>query len=124
MKTIMMILISSICISASEPILIPMRATAYCQTGYTASGEYTRYGVCATGNRKLIGNVAVMYQRLPDGTKGKCIGTYEILDTGCKDNVIDVWKPDLTECQEFMDLVYEDECKGKIYVELRKDYGE
>lgn len=98
-----------------------MHATAYCQTGYTASGEYTRDGICATGNKALMGNVAVLYQRLPDGSRGEYIGTYEILDTGCKDNVIDVWCADLDKCQEFMDIVYEDGCKGHVWVELRKE---
>ena len=119
MKEILAI-ISAVHLIVSQPILIPMNATAYCQTGYTASGEWTRDGICATGNRELMGNIAVLYQRLPDGSKGKYIGTYEILDTGCKKNVIDVWCEDLDKCQEFMDLVYEDGCKGKIYVELRK----
>lgn len=120
MKEIIAILISSICITSSEPILLPMNATAYCDTGYTASGEYTREGICATGIPHLMGNQAVIYQRLPSGEKGKYIGTYDILDTGCKKSVIDVWQPSLSECQSFMDLVYEDECKGKIFVEIRR----
>lgn len=115
---ILMILIS---ISvAAKPIYLPMSATAYCLTGTTASGTSTRYGVCATGNKALLGNEAILYQRLPDGSKGRYIGTYIIEDTGCSNNVIDVWKPDLVECQEFMDLVYEDGCQGKIWVELRR----
>lgn len=120
MTEIIVAIITSICLTASQPIYIPMCATAYCQTGYTASGEWTRDGICATGNRELMGNIAVLYQRLPDGSKGKYIGTYEILDTGCKENVIDVWCEDLEKCQDFMDLVYEDGCKGKVLVELRK----
>lgn len=105
---------------AAKPIYLPMHATAYCLTGTTASGTTTRYGVCATGNKNLIGNEAILYQRLPDGSKGKYIGTYIIEDTGCSDHVIDVWKPNITECQEFMDLVYQDGCKGQIWVELRR----
>lgn len=115
------ILMTLISIAVSvKPIMLPMNATAYCLTGATASGTNTRYGVCATGNRNLIGNEAILYQRLPDGSKGRYIGTFIIEDTGCAESVIDVWKPNLTECQEFMDLVYQDGCKGKIWVELRK----
>lgn len=116
-------LILSILISisvAAQPIYLPMHATAYCLDGTTASGMHTTYGVCATGNRALLGNEAILYQRLPDGSKGKYIGTFIIEDTGCSDCVIDVWRPNLTECQEFMDLVYEDGCQGKIWVELRR----
>lgn len=119
MNAIITAIITSVIVSV-KPILLPMHATAYCQTGYTASGMYTEYGVCATGNRALIGNEAIVYQRLPDGSKGKYIGTYLIADTGCSNSVIDVWQADLSECQDFMDIVYADDCKGHIYVELRR----
>lgn len=119
MSELLIAILTSILVSA-KPIELPMHATAYCLTGTTASGTQTRYGVCATGNKKLLGNEAIIYQRLPDGSKGKYIGTFIIEDTGCSESVIDVWKPNITECQEFMDLVYEDGCKGQIWVELRR----
>lgn len=71
--------------------------------------------------QNLMGKTIILYQRLPDGSKGKEIGTYEIADTGCKKNVIDVWQPNLEECQKFMNLVYEDGCKGKIYYEVKEE---
>lgn len=119
MNELIVAILTSVLVAA-KPIELPMNATAYCLTGTTASGTQTNYGVCATGNRMFLGNEAVLYQRLPDGSKGRYIGTFIIEDTGCAESVIDVWKPDLTECQEFMDLVYEDGCKGRIWVEIRK----
>ncbi|MCQ2609028.1 MAG: hypothetical protein MJ197_10135 [Bacteroidales bacterium] len=119
MSEFILTIITSI-VLAAKPVYIPMNATAYCLTGTTASGMQTKYGVCATGNKKLMGNEAVLYQRLPDGSKGKYIGTFLIADTGCANSVIDVWKPDIDECQEFMEVVYADGCKGQIWVELRK----
>lgn len=101
---------------ASE--LTRARATAYCLKGITASGEEVRNGICAVSDKSLIGQILIMYQRLPDGNVGKLIGIYEIKDTGCKEGVIDVWHEDLEQCQEFMNLVYEDGCKGRIYVQI------
>lgn len=104
--------------SCGSADLYEMHATAYILTGRTASGEYTRHGICATGRREWLGKKARIFQRLPDGTVGKELGEYDILDTGCKRNVIDVWCDGIDEAQAFMDLVYEDRCKGKIYVQL------
>lgn len=108
----------SISASAEDTGLIKMRATAYKLQGVTASGQPVRYGVCATGRSEWLGKTVVMYQRLPDGSVGELIGIYECLDTGCSQYVIDVWKPDLDECQAFMDRVYEDGCNGKVYIQL------
>lgn len=107
----------------AEEILNKGYATAYCLKGTTASGQKVRTGLCAMNSKVvkeqgLMGKNVALYQRLPDGEKGKLIGVYEIADTGCKKNVIDVWMPDLNRCQEFMNLVYEDGCKGKIYYEV------
>lgn len=103
---------------AIQPMTIPepMHATAYCLDGITASGEYVRDGICATGDKSHIGEVAVLYQRLPDGTRGDYIGTYDVRDCGCHENVIDVWCANLEECKQFMNRVYENGAKGKIYV--------
>lgn len=98
-------------------------ATAYCLPGTTASGLPVQDGICAM-NRKLVkendlfGKYVVLYQRLPDGSVGEEIGTYLIADTGCKKTVVDVWCSDLKKCQEFMNRVYEDGCKGKIYYQI------
>lgn len=101
-----------------QPVLTKARATAYCLQGTMSNGEEVRSGTCAVSDRKMIGKTLIMYQRRPDGTVGKMIGIYEICDTGCKKGVVDVWQPDLTECQNFMNLVYEDGCKGKVYIQI------
>lgn len=106
-----------------EIVLIKARATAYCLQGITASGQEVRKGICASGNKDYFGKTVVMYQRLPDGTIGEIIGIYEVLDTGCNKHVIDVWCPDLDECQEFMNRVYEDGCQGKVFIQIKEGDG-
>ena len=98
--------------------MLKMRATAYCLQGTTYTGKKVRRGIAATGNKKLLGMTAVVYQRLPDGSMGDLIGIYEIEDTGCKETVLDVWCEDLDACQEFMDSVYEDGCQGRVWCEI------
>ena len=107
-----------------DTTLIKGYATAYHQTGIMRSGKYTRDGVCA-GSIDYMNCVVVMYQRLPDGSIGDYIGTYECLDTGGtrglrNGKVIDVWRPDLNGCQDFMDSVYEGGCNGKVYFQIIK----
>lgn len=104
-------------------------ATAYCLKGTTASGLPVQAGVCAMNKQvvkeqNLMGKYVVLFQRLPDGTAGKEIGTYLIADTGCKKNVVDVWCSDLEKCKEFMNLVYEDGCKGKIFYQIVEEENE
>ncbi len=117
--TLLTLVISTINVNADseEPNLIKAHATAYCLPGKTASGTEVREGICAMSDSSLIGMTAVVYQRLPDGNIGDYIGTYEIEDTGCSDNVIDVWCTE-EDCQGFMDSVYENGCKGKVYVQI------
>lgn len=100
--------------------ILPANATAYCIEGITKSGEYTRDGICA-GKEEWIGKRILIFQKLPDGKIGEFIGEYEVKDTGGTDGlrngtVVDIWKPDLESCQEFMNLVYEDNCYGKVYI--------
>jgi len=101
-----------------QPEMYEMHATAYILTGTTASGEETRDGICASGRREWIGKTVIVYQRNTDGSLGSYIGTYEVLDTGCKKNVIDVWCDGMPEAKKFMKRVYENGCKGKIYVQV------
>lgn len=103
--------------ASNEPALIKMRATAYCLEGITVSGTEVRKGICATSDRSLLGKTAIIYQRLPDNEVGEIIGIYEIQDTGCREHVIDVWFPE-SECQDFMNRVYEDGCQGKVWVQI------
>ncbi len=107
---------------AAEPELQMMRATAYIgPTGTTCSGKPVYRGI-AGANKRHVGQTAIVYQRLPNNKIGKIIGIYEVEDTGDtqginNDNVIDIWCPDLDECQEFMNKVYENGCQGKVFVQ-------
>lgn len=106
-----------------EPTLVKMRATAYPDTGNpTKSGTMPHYGT-AGGRTDMIGKTIIMYQRLPNGEVGEIIGIFEIEDDGTakgarEGHVIDVWKPNKAECQEFMNRVYEDDCGGKVWVQF------
>lgn len=109
-----------------EPTLVKMRATAYPDTGkLTYSGTKPHYGT-AGATKDMIGKTVIMYQRLPNNEVGEIIGIYEIEDTGSakgatNGHVIDVWQPNLDECQEFMNRVYEDNCQGKVWVQIIED---
>lgn len=98
------------------------RATAYCLSGKTASGEEVREGICA-GKKEWLGKTIYIYKRLPDDSIGDLIGIYECLDTGGtkairNGKVVDIWCEDYSSCKEFMNLVYEDDCAGKIYIQV------
>lgn len=109
-----------------EPTLVKMRATAYPDTGnLTYSGTKPHYGT-AGGRKDMIGKTIIMYQRLPNDEVGEIIGIFEIEDTGSAKGaregyVIDVWRPNVDECQEFMNRVYEDDCGGKVWVQFIDD---
>lgn len=112
----------------TETKFIPAKATAYCLPGTMANGQKVHLGACAGAN-KYFGKTVVMFKRLPDNTVGDYIGTYTVEDKGGTKGikqgyVIDVWQPDLNACHEFMNLVYEDGCKGNIYIIVKeeKDY--
>lgn len=107
-------------VSATE--LIKGCATAYCLSGTTASGEQTREGICASSGNRLNKTI-ILYKRLPDDSIGDLIGSYECKDTGAtkgikNGTVIDVWRPNYNSCKEFMNLIYEDGCKGKVYIQI------
>ena len=116
------VLTSCISVKAEEqPTLIKMHATAYCLDGITASGEPVRKGICASGHRDWIGKTVIIYQRLPNDEVGRMLWILEVKDTGCKENVIDIWRPTLDDCQSVMDTLYLDECKGRIYCQVIDD---
>ena len=102
----------------SEPTLIKMRITAYCLDGMTASGTPTRDGICATGRPGMLGKTVIVYRRLPGDEIGEALGIYEVTDTGCNENVIDIWRPTLDDCQSVMDWAYEKGSAGKIWVQV------
>jgi len=93
------------------------RVTVYSDVGKTALGTDTRYGICATSNKELFGKYVILYQRLPDDKKGECLGIFHVEDTGCKEEVIDIWCP--KEYQKMIiDRTYENGCQGKIYIQV------
>ena len=98
-----------------EPPMPKMHATAYCLKGKTYTGHKVRKGIAATGDKSFVGKTVIVYQRKENGEMGDYIGIYEIEDTGCSQNVLDVWCPTLEDCQEFMEAVYQNGCKGKVY---------
>ena len=126
--SILSVLLNSQDVHATESVeMIKGYATAYCQSGTMASGQETRAGVCA-GAAEYDEMMVILYQRLPDGSVGDYIGMYECLDTGGTEGlnkgiVIDVWQPDMDEVQSFMDEVYKNECKGKVYIQLVEAKG-
>lgn len=102
--------------------LIQGYATAYDLDGVTASGEVVHEGICASC-RSRLGDTILLYQRLPDNSVGELIGIFECKDTGGTEGlnngtVIDVWQPSIDECQEFMDRIYEDDCHGKVWIQV------
>ena len=97
--------------------LIKGRATVYSLNGKTAMGTPVRLGVCASGNKDLIGKTIIIYQRKPDDTIGDCLGIYSVEDTGCKKDVIDIWCP--KEMQKpIINKTWENGCNGKIYIQV------
>lgn len=113
-------------VAISRPVradeLIKGSATAYCIDGTTASGEQTREGICASSEDRL-GKYIILYKCLPDDTVGDFIGLYSCKDTGAtkgikNGTVIDVWRSNYDSCQDFMNLVYSDGCKGNVYIRI------
>lgn len=87
----------------TTPEMIDMYATAYCINGQTATGCYTRTGICA-GKREWFGKTLAVY--LDDnGKAGEFLGYYECLDTGGETistgRVLDIWMPTENECFAF-----------------------
>ena len=101
--------------NGKDAIYTKMHATAYCLQGRTYTGKKVREGIAATGDPNLVGKVVFVYQRLPDDSVGEFLYLLEIEDTGCSKNVLDIWMPDLESCQELMENVYRNGCKGRVY---------
>lgn len=107
-----------------QPTLIKGYATAYNgPTDTTCTGETVHKGICG-GCSEYLGKTIILYQRLPGDEIGQILGIYECLDTGDSTDafregrLIDVWCEDLEACQSFMDRVYEDGCKGRVYIQI------
>ena len=106
-----------------QPTLIKGFATAYNgPSEFTYTGKKVHKGICG-GCEAYIGKTIILYQRLPGDQIGQIIGYYECEDTGIgtegfqQGRVIDVWMPK-DECQDFMDLLYTNNAKGKVWIEV------
>ena len=110
------------CLEPQKP-MPRMHATAYCLQGKTYTGHQVHKGIAATGDKSLLGKTVIVYQRLPDGSMGDYVGIFEIEDTGCSQNVLDVWQPTLEDCQDFMDTVYKNGAKGRVYCFFKNAEG-
>ena len=109
-----------------QPTLIKGFATAYNgPSDHTYTGKPVHEGICG-GCEAYIGKTIILYQRLPGDQIGEVFGIYECEDTGPgtdgfrEGRVIDVWQPK-DQLQEFMNRVYEDGCKGKVWIQVLGD---
>ena len=109
--------------SDEQPELIKGYATAYNgPTDTTCTGNKVRKGICG-GCQAYLGKTIILYQRLPGDEIGQILGIFECEDTGPgtegfqQGRVIDVWCPE-DELQDFMNRVYEDDCHGKVWIEV------
>ena len=109
------LIVTTVPVYAKE--LIKGYATVYSLEGTTKLGTQTRIGMCASGNKELLGKQIVVYQRLPDNSVGNAIGIYTVEDTGCNRNVIDLWYPTCIK-DKVIDRTYENNCEGKIYIQI------
>lgn len=114
--------------ASEQPTLIKGFATAYNgPSDTTCTGDKVRKGICG-GCKDYLGKTIILYQRLPGDKVGKLIGIYECLDTGTgtegfqQGRVIDVWCPE-SECQDFMNQIYEDDCHGKVFIQVEDAKG-
>ena len=111
----------------AEPTLIKGFATAYNgPSDHTYTGKPVHEGICG-GCEAYIGKTIILYQRLPGDQIGEVIGIYECEDTGPgtdgfrEGRVIDVYKPTLEDCQRFMELIYTNNAKGKVWIQVIGD---
>lgn len=112
-----------------QPTLIKGYATAYNgPTDHTYTGKPVHKGICG-GCQAYIGKTIILYQRLPGDEIGQIIGIYECEDTapgtdGFREGrVIDVYFPTLDECQDFMNLLYTNNAKGKCFIQVLEAKG-
>jgi len=112
-----------------ETELIRGYATAYPSENDTCyRGDKIHEGICG-GCKEYYGKTIILYQRLPNDKIGEIIGIYECLDWGPgtkgfqEGRVIDVYRSSRERCQEFMDRVYEDECNGKVWIQVIEAKG-
>lgn len=76
-----------------------MQATAYCQSGTTATGGVTRKGIVAADPRVLPAGSVIRI----DTPLRRYAGTYRVDDTGAavKGRVVDIFVPDCAAAKRF-----------------------
>lgn len=88
----------------NQPEQVSMQATAYCLKGKTATGGYTRQGICSS-SRNHFGDVAQVYKRNKDGSLGEFLFYLECTDCGgssiSSGRVLDVWLGSYSEAKAF-----------------------
>ncbi|MBR4406026.1 MAG: hypothetical protein IKT30_06600 [Bacteroidaceae bacterium] len=93
-----------------------MKTTAYCMGHHTANGSAVHEGGCAC-SPDHIGDVAIVYT-----LGGEFIGYLECNDTAGPDSavtagkVLDVYKPTLDMCQDYMEMVGESQSVWVMWV--------
>ena len=127
--TTAMFLIGFTSYADEQPTLIKGFATAYIgDSDTTCTGDKVREGICG-GCQAYIGKTIILYQRLPGDKVGQILGIWECLDTGTgtegfqQGRVIDVYKPTIEDCQSFMDLIYTNNAKGKVFIQVLESEG-
>lgn len=126
---IAMCLIGFSSLANEEPTLIKGFATAYpSENDVTYYGDKVYEGICG-GCKAYYGKTIVLYQRLPNDEVGEIIGIYECLDWGPatpafqEGRVIDVYRSSRDRCQDFMNRVYEDDCQGRVFIQVLEAAG-
>lgn len=120
----------------NEPVKV--RCTCYLDSGTTASGKETRYGIMAS-KPEWIGCVACVNAVNEDGSVGEFIGYFEILDTGYgaetgvgqskifsdrtlgtieTGDTIDIFQPTTHQAEEWID-----QWGDYVYIKLIKGVG-
>ena len=82
-----------------KPVALAAKATAYCQSGITKSGEETRHGVIAADPRILpLGSVVRI-----DAPQQMHDGVYRVLDTGSavKGRIVDIYMRNCRSARRF-----------------------
>ena len=114
-------------VNEQEPELIEMNLTAYYRGTTTATGAQVKEGIAAVSSKNL-GKIAIVYSKGENGLPSEIIGIFDCLDTGGAGvktgHTIDIYRTDLDRCQELMDLVYENNAKGRVFVQFVDAVGE
>lgn len=107
--------------NAVESDLIKIRATCYCESGITYSGNYTHEGILA-GRKEDIGDVAAIYAVAEDGSVGDFIGYFEFEDCGAGFDTDGDGKGDSTIKGKTVDIFRNNLSRVKDWIRTYGDY--